>query len=319
MKPIQKIGKKGDFYTSSMVSDVFGSIMADVMADFIENEKLAPVICEIGAGDGRFASSVLQAIKQKNKLLYADLVYIIIEKSPYHKELLQKLPDEKVQLYDSFDKVLKDWPEFNGVIFSNELLDAMPVHVIENNGGKIAEVFISIDENGGLIEKTEVCENTAILEWMEKYGPRLSDGQRIEVPLVMTDWLNRVFNWLERGFVITIDYGYRKKEWEHPARMEGSLRGYYKHQLKHDPLYKPGNMDLTAHVHLEALIEIGNEAGLKTIGDIPQGDYLIKNGLWDYLQNVADSDPFSEAHKQNRAVRTLGSLNDFQVIVQQKE
>ncbi|UTW69911.1 SAM-dependent methyltransferase [Anaerobacillus sp. HL2] len=198
--------------------------------------------------------------------------------------------------------------DFEGIIFSNELIDALPIHVIEMQNSEIYEVFVTYDEKTErLIEEKKLCTNEDILLWLEKHGPILNEQQRIEIPLNMNKWIKEVDAFLKRGLLVTIDYGFTKEEWTMPQRKKGSLRGYYKHQLVNDPLLHPTEMDLTTHIHLDAYEAVLKEEGFVKVYD-ERNRFLLKIGLLKFLKENYDPNPFSQKSKQNRAIQTL--LND---------
>lgn len=325
MKNRQKIGKKGDFYTSSSVHPIFAKIFAKAFLQIFTEQNLPLQLCEIGGGTGEFAYDVLQEIKQLAPSTYKNLTYYLVEESPYHrkiqKERLQQ--HQQAKIMSSFNEMQEAIPSFSGIVYSNELLDAFPVHVVEKQNDHLYEAFVSIDENGQLCEQLDSCSNRKIEQWLFDFGPPLTNGQRIEVPLAMNEWLKSVANWLENAYVFTVDYGYTKADWTEPERKDGSLRGYYEHQLITNPLLHPGDMDLTTHIHLDALAEIGETLGLRTLYQLRQSEFLLQEGILTYLQDHYDADPFSETSRQNRAIRSFllneGLANSFTVTLQAKE
>ncbi|WP_084787788.1 class I SAM-dependent methyltransferase [Anaerobacillus alkalidiazotrophicus] len=312
MKDNKKLGREGDFYTSSGVHAVFGKAFAHFFLDIIQKEKLPAVICEFGGGDGRFAKAVLDEWQRIAPIGMLDLKYSIIETSPFHRQEQKKLLSDKVffKQFDSLETFRKSNPNiFEGIIFSNELLDAFPVHVIEKQNGNIYEVFVSVnEERKQLTEIKKLCTNDHVLLWIEKYGPKLKDGQRIEVPLYMNEWINDIYQFLSKGLLVTIDYGFTRDEWMLPQRKKGSLRGYSKHQLVDNPLLYPAEMDLTSHIHLDAFNDVAIEVGFDKIIDVRQNRFLLMIGMLKFSQENYDPNPFSEKSKQNRAIQTL--IND---------
>lgn len=312
MKNNKKLGPEGDFYTSSGVHAVFGKVFAHFFLDIIEKENLPAKICEFGGGDGRFAKAVLDEWEEMAPKGKENLSYSIIETSPYHREEQMKLLSNK-NGFTQFDSLIAyqeiEKGDFEGIVFSNELIDALPVHVIEMHNSEIYEVFVTYDkESKKLIEEKQLCTNENVLLWLEKYGPILKEQQRIEIPLNMNKWIKEINNFMKRGLLITIDYGFTKEEWTMPQRKKGSLRGYYKHQLVNDPLLHPTEMDLTTHIHLDAYEAVLKEEGFVKVYDERQNRFLLKIGLLKFLKENFDPNPFSEKSKQNRAIQTL--IND---------
>jgi SAM-dependent MidA family methyltransferase len=324
MREKEKIGRFGDFITSSNISDVFGQLFAKIFIQLVETENIPPLICEIGGGNGRFARAVLQEWQKRSPDTYDRLTYMMIETSPYHrtkqKETLHHL-SESIVWYERIEQFYQDVPRFSGIVFSNELFDAFPVHVIQKKENSLYEIFITSRE-GQLVETMVPLENEEIIAYLQERNISLVDGQRFEVPLMMKQFILEMGSLLQKGVLFTVDYGYTDEEWQLPARREGSLRGYYQHQLITNPLVFPGEMDLTTHIQWDALRMYGEEAGWKFVKLIRQDQFLLEAGILEYLMEHYDPNPFSEQSRQNRAIRTLlmdgGISTAFQVMIQQK-
>jgi SAM-dependent MidA family methyltransferase len=319
-KPQKKIGKQGDFYTSMSVHPIFSRTVSKALINIIIQEDLPRVLCEIGAGEGKFAEVFLNEWESSYKEPFC---YYTVEKSAYHRSLQSERLGDRVQYYNDVSQLMEQNPSFAGIIFSNELFDAFPVHVIQQNNNELYEVFVTVNDKGKLIECKERCENESILQWIEKYGFPLAHNQRIEVPLQMTAYIKMLASWMKRGMIVTIDYGYTNEEWRHPARKTGSLRGYYRHQMIDNPLLYVGEMDLTTHLYLDAIQKIGEEYGLDHIKTMSQTSFLLASGILNELEEHQDNDPFSETNRKNRAIRTLitqGELSSyFHVVLQGKK
>ncbi len=324
MKNEEKVGKKGDFITTSNISNVFGKLFASIFHKLITLEKVSPFICEIGGGTGRFAKAVLDELKNSFLDTYQKITYIMIETSPYHQGLQQELLPigEKVIQYRSIDEAKTNFPVFNGIFFSNELFDAFPVRVIEKQKDILYEVKIRLSKEEQLCEILVPLTEERIIHYLNSIKIELKNGQRFEVPLQMLSYLDELSSFLGNAVVFTVDYGYTNEEWMEPARRKGSLRGYYKHQLIDNPLEHPGEMDLTTHIHFDTLISASEKLGLELVKKLRQDEFLLAAGILTYLQENFDSNPFSEKSKQNRAIRSLimdgGMSSAFHVLIQQK-
>ncbi len=322
MKPKDKVGTKGDFITSSNVHNVYGKLFAKLLVTYFNESGIPPVIIEIGGGNGRFAKHLLEEIHCLDESLYGSMRYVMVETSPYHIKLQKSFIRDSapVRYYSSLEEVPTDLRK--GVLFSNELFDALPVHVIECSKGMLKEIFVVKEEVGKLSEKSSTLDNKDILAYIAKNNLSFSEGQRMEIPLAMMDYAKILGEWLLKGAIITVDYGYRFSELSSPDLREGSLRGYYQHELIKDPLGFPSEMDLTSHIHLDTLEECFNTLGFSHVGTMRQGEFLVAAGILDYLQDNQDTDPFSEKSKQNRAIRTLimdaGWSNSFHVLIHEK-
>lgn len=316
MKDKIKIGREGDFITSSNVSNIYGQAIAKWFLRQVKDNKLTPTICEIGAGTGRFAQAFIEEwYKQTSEML----TYYILEASPYHRKLQQELIPfgENIRQIESLTEITP----FEGLIFSNELFDAFPVHVIERHGEQVMEVMIKL-ENEQLVEKLVPLTNERIFTFLAESGLQLADGQRIEIPLQMEEMVAEIAQTIEKGMVLTVDYGYSNEEWQAPWRRAGSLRGYYQHQQINNILLHPGEMDITSHIHFDSLIRLGTRHGLQFMNKWRQDEFLMLTGIIEELQEHYDPNPFSEASKRNRAIRSLilpsGMSSAFHVVLQTK-
>jgi len=322
MKAKNKVGTKGDFITSSNVHNVYGKLFANLLVKYFNETDIPPVIIEVGGGNGRFAKHLLEEFKLLDARLYGRLTYVMVETSSYHIHLQKTIipVSEPVSYFTSLDDVPKALRK--GVLFSNELFDALPVHVIEYSNGALKEVFVTIGEDGNLTEKCIQLENEEIHAYISKHKLIFSEGQRMEVPLAMVDYAKMLGEWLLAGTIITVDYGYHFSELASQDLIEGSLRGYYQHQLIKNPLKYPAEMDLTSHIHLDTLEGCFEGLGFSHAGTMRQGEFLVAAGILDYLQDNQDPNPFSEKSKQNRAIRTLimdGSWsNSFHVLIHER-
>ncbi|MDE5412279.1 class I SAM-dependent methyltransferase [Alkalihalobacterium chitinilyticum] len=321
MKQKEKVGKKGDFITTSNVHSIFAKVFCSIFHEVITKNNLPFIICEIGGGTGRFAYDLLKEWNGKYPDTYEELSYFLIEESPYHRAMQKEILGEfnNVHYSSSIDQL--NISTFEGIVFSNELIDALPVHVIEKHNNVINEVFITVNELDELTEVRVPLENKEIQMWLDTYGPKLNNNQRIEIPLAMQQWIEKISQFVDKGAIFTVDYGYWNEEWQHPERRDGSLRGYYQHQMIGNPLLYPSDMDLTTHIQLDPFIKIGKEHGLETQLVATQDQFLLQAGILNYLQENYDPNPFSEISKQNRAIRSLitdGMSKAFHVILQTK-
>ncbi|MDZ5471012.1 SAM-dependent methyltransferase (plasmid) [Bacillus sp. 31A1R] len=316
MRDEPKIGREGDFITTSNISDMYGRMHAKWFASIQKELSLPPVVCEIGAGTGRFAKAFIDEWKEVSK---EELHYYIIEQSPYHQNKQREMItfNESIKQVKNLDQI----NPFSGLIFSNELFDAFPVHVVERRNHQLMEVMVTFNGEE-LIETFVPLENEKIKTFLINSKMDIKNNQRIEIPLAMDDMLSQIAKILHKGLVLTIDYGYSNEEWMEPSHRKGSLRGYYKHQLIDNVLVHPGEMDITSHVHFDSLIDIGQNWGLDFIKQLRQDEYLISLGILEELQNHFDPNPFSETSRRNRAIRSLitpgGISSFFQVILQEK-
>ena len=316
MKDGEKVGRSGDFITTSNLADIFGGTLARWFSNLVKNDSIAPQICEIGAGNGRFAKAFLQEWYANEN---PELTYFIVESSPYHLKVQNNLLHGKSQVVQLEN--LDGLRNFKGLIFSNELFDALPVHVIKKQHGHLFEIMITMEDDK-LIEKTVPLDNDQIIRFLKEYQIQIAEGYRMEIPLQMEKMFSRIEQVLSEGMIISVDYGYSHEEWQEPVRKDGSLRGYYKHKLMNNVLVHPGEMDITSHIHWDVLKKLGEKLGLQNIGNYRQDEFLLSIGILDRLESHHDPNPFSEVNKRNREIRSLlmpnGISTSFQVLVQEK-
>lgn len=321
-----KVGKSGDFYTSASVHPVFGETLADAAAEMWRAGGLlpAPVLVEIGGGTGALCRHILDRLQMAEPDLYRSLTVMLIEASPYHR----RLQEEALQAHD----VPKLWfaslaeaaerQRIDGVILSNEWLDAFPVHVVERSGAGWREIWVTEKGDGFAELRGEVTPRLA--EYLQALKRDVPNGMRLEVNLELEQAATDVSRLLNRGYVVTIDYGDTEEELYHPSRKNGTLMCYYRHQAHEDPFAHPGEEDITAHVNFSAWKRYGERQGLREVAYMRQDKFLMNCGLLQKAVAHNDRDPFTSiAMKRNRAILQLidpaGLGGRFRVMVQAKE
>ena len=318
MSPVPKVGKDGDFYTSAHTGKAFGTTLGKWAAGLCARLGLKPNITEIGGGTGKLAYDVLSAVRDHSPELFEDFSYTIIEVSPYHQELQRETLIEFPGV--RFEQSLDFLRDFEGLILANELYDAFPVHIVERKAGILHEAFIG-EREGRLHERLLPLTDREIAGFLEKHRIRLPEGFRIEVPLAMAGYAEELARRIKKGAAVTLDYGYTAEEWLEPEHRRGSLRGYREHRMVEDALKHPGKMDLTSHIRFDVLANAGRSGGMMPAGLFRQDEFLLKAGILGELSDH-DGDPFSEAARKNRSVRSLimpgGISAHFHALVQTK-
>lgn len=311
----EKIGKEGDYYTSSNLTSAFGEILGKQIEEMwrIIGEKDFTVV-EMGAGLGLLSGDVLSFLK-KNHEMYRDLNYCIIEKSPtFRNEQKKRLESEKVSWYDSITEL----SGMTGCIFSNELPDAFPVHVVEM-GNELMEVFVDYGNENGFKEvlRPASCD---LRNYLKELKINLSFGYRTELNLDAIKWMQEIGSTLRKGFVITIDYGYPSDELYQEYRNRGTLMCYYKHSVNETPYENIGEQDMTTHVNFSALDHWGEKNGLDLCGLTDQAHFLMGLGIDEYLKNLQENDP-ANYYRKMLPVKTLlmGMGETFKILIQKKD
>ncbi|HHG74423.1 MAG TPA: methyltransferase [Persephonella sp.] len=319
--PEEKIGGYGDFYTASELDRAFGELLGKQFAEIYtkigeENFK----IVEIGAGKGYLAFDILKFLQENYPEVFKNTTYTIIEKSPYHiktqKELLSVFENvEWVQDIIDFDD-----ESITGVVFSNELFDSFPVHLIRKIKGKIYEVFIKVDEENN-VQETLKEASEEILRYMEQLKINIPEGMQTEINLDAVDYIQKIGKKLKKGFVITIDYGYPSAELYKPYRMRGTLMCYYRHRYSENFYENVGMQDITSHVNFSALKYYGMIAGLDFTGFTDQAHFLTNLGLMEIFEKLQEKNDYESFERLNR-LKTLvlpkGMGEKFKVLVQHK-
>lgn len=328
-----KIGKNSDFYTSTSVNSIFGRIIAksfiELFAEIGNNNRDGIFLLEVGGGDGRLAADILDEYRNNNQEIYHNLTYYMLEISPYHRlaqaERLQEHL-EHVQWVSGFSELPKG---FQGIIFSNELLDAFPVHRVVHKHGELKELYVAYDEETQSFQEiSDELSNPRLGAYFLEQGITLKEGQLAEVNLAAIDWLNSAAVALDKGYILTIDYGYPASELYASHRHLGTLMCYHQHLANDNPYQNIGDQDITAHVNFSILEDVGRKLSLEKVWFTTQSTFLINNGILNYLEDIALSDPAttdfinSQAFKLNRAIRQLINPSEmgetFKVLLQQK-
>ncbi|MHB8156060.1 MAG: class I SAM-dependent methyltransferase [Desulfocucumaceae bacterium] len=307
----EKIGAGGDFYTSPDVSPLFGMALADQLKEMwrVAGRPEKWTLLEMGAGKGNLAGVILQHLAEKYPEFHRALNYLIIEKSPSMKGLQEKTlfgtvkPGHGIGWLGGLEELSPG--SLCGCVFSNELLDAFPVHRVTNVSGALKEIYVSF-ERGGLKESVGTLSLQELQGYVDQFNIELEEGQSIEINLALRDWLRGVARAMKRGFVMTIDYGDTASRLYSDGRQGGTIRSYSRHRLVDDLYSEPGRQDITANVNFTALIKWGEEEGLPEAGYVSQANFLMNMGILDYLKPPAPGEGFDPEYSKNMlAVKKL--------------
>ncbi len=308
----EKIGKGGDFYTSPNLSSAFGEMIGRQLEEMwhILGEKEFTVV-EMGAGTGLLSSDVYGYLK-KNRELFQGLDYCIVEKSPAMREKQKKLLGDNIKWYDS----IKEIEGINGCIFSNELVDAFPVHQVVMEK-ELMEVFVGYDN--GFFE-TLVLASDELKDYFSILGVILPEGYRTEINLDAIKWIENIGSSLKKGFVITIDYGYPSYELYQEYRNRGTIMCYYEHMANEKPYEHIGKQDLTSHVNFSALAHWGNKNGLEMCGFTDQAHFLLGLGIEEYLKKLQENESGNYLKKMLQVKTLLFEMGEtFKILIQGKK
>ncbi len=315
------IGRRGDYFTSVSVGRLFGQLLAAQFAEIWEKLERPHdfVLVEQGAHHGQFAGDVLKALRERNPACFSALRYRMVEPFPILRAR------QEAALRDFAEKVewsasVEEMTPFCGVHFSNELLDALPVHLVVAEHGKWRERFVETVglegrapsrpriRNGDDTEVVPPARGFAFIDRpiaderlparLGKIPPPPNERYETEINLAALDWIGALAPKLRRGVILMADYGWTRAEFYAPHRLSGTLQTRAGHRLLASPLEAVGTSDLTAHVEWTSLAERAEEAGLTLAGFTDQHHFLT--GL---LAN--DPDLAAASTKQSRALQTL--------------
>lgn len=319
-----RIGKQGDFFTSSSVHALFGRLIARQLAQFWQLTGAgAFTLVEQGAGDGYLALDILDTLAEEFPQFYAQLTYRIVEVSANHRQnqqqrLTSHLKAAKVD-WCSFEQLTP----FRGVFISNELVDAFPLHLVTRQDGELREIMVNVEE-GQLIEQLSETSDARLEEYFLLCDTPLVEGNRTEVSLAAMDWMTQVGKLIEQGAILTIDYGYPAAELLAPWRRNGTLLCYHRHQSNENPYQHIGRQDITAHVNFTLLETLGEKVGLQTHYFGEQYRFLLGLGFIEELlrlQRLETNRQKAQALRmtlKNLILPDGGMGESFKVLIQGK-
>jgi SAM-dependent MidA family methyltransferase len=308
-----KIGMKGDYYTSPTLSPAFGAMLGKQLEEMWQNLGEVPfTIVEYGAGTGKLCHDILGYLKQNPKM-YEELRYCIIEKSEAMKEKEKKILPEKVSWYNSID----DIPDLVGCVLSNELVDNFSVHRVVMEEA-LMEVFVGYED--GFVEILKPA-GKELLDYFSELKVDLPKGFQTEINLQAKEWMKEIASALKKGYVLTIDYGYSSFELYNEFRRKGTLSCYSRHLVSNQPFKNIGEQDITTPVNFSALCLWGFQNGLEYCGYTDQAHFLLALGLCDYFKSRRGPDWDCDEYKKQLFV-THALIEDmgirFKVLIQQK-
>src|SRR6185503_367533 len=302
---LERWGREGDYRTSPERSELFAATFARYFAKLYDELQRPSewTIVEAGAGRGDFAAGVRRTLQEQFPGVFEATRYVSIETN----EALVKLPPVKA-----------------GIFFSNELLDAFPVHRLIQTENGLAELYVALDANEKFIWSNGELSSAALEEFCLEYAIELETGQIIEINLAIDNWLSSVVPKLESGYVITVDYGAESCDLHDVAlRPQGTLRGFSRHGFIEDVLSQPGDYDITASVNWSQVKRACARLGLTTVEFAQQDRFLLKAGLLDQLtremsRSTSEADKLALSAGAREMILPGGMGSSFQVLVQKR-
>ena len=304
-----KFHTAGDFTTAPELSPLFGQTLAAQIQQILQQCDQAEVL-EFGAGSGALAEAVLVTLQSLN---IENLRYSILEISPS----LRARQQERLAAFGDQVRWLDELPtEFVGCVIANEVLDAMPVHLVQRGAqDEIIEIGVGLnqDQQAQLPSPFVFVGRPAQGELLAAAQQRLPAiaGYRTEINLQAEGWIRAMGGWLKQGAALLIDYGFPQREYYHPQRDMGTLMCHFRHFAHDESLILAGLQDITAHVDFTAIADAALEAKLDVLGYVSQAHFLMSCGMTQHLERLQqqlDLNQASHLHGWTQQVSAVQKL-----------
>jgi len=283
MAGARKLGRDGDFVTAPEISDFFGRTLAAQVRQVLD--ACGDEVLEVGAGSGALAATLLAELESLGALPSR---YLILELSPdlrarSRDALAARVPHlvERVAWLNQLP------PRFAGCVIGNEVLDAMPVHVVSREGDALCEQGVRVEGEGFAWEARP--PGRALAETVDASFLPMA-GYTTEIQLAARAFVTSIARMLEQGAAIFIDYGFPRHEYYHPQRSRGTLMCHYRHHAHDDPFFLPGLQDITSHIDFTAMARAAAEGGAAVLGYASQAQFLINCGVAELLERPPADD-----------------------------
>lgn len=305
-----KLGEAGDFITAPELSALFGRTLARQVQQVMAHS--APHILELGAGSGKLALDMLAELERLGALPES---YSILEVSADLRQRQQALLQTHLPHLVARVVWLDALPErYSGAVVANEVLDALPVHLVHSRDSSLAERGVVVQGDGFAWAERDIAD-AALRAAAQKIA--VPDDYLLEICTAAHGLIHSLANRMQCGALLFIDYGFGAREFYHPQRNKGTLMCHYRHHAHDDPFYLPGLQDITAHVDFTAIAEAGIDAGLSLLGYTNQAFFLINGGITELLAQVPPDDlkaylPLSAQMQKLTSPAEMGDL--FKVI-----
>jgi len=316
-------GRAGDYRTAPETSPLFAAIFATYFSRLFTELKRPPAltIFESGAGSGHFARGILESLRRDFPEVFAVTNYVIDEISPDARDRAAE------RLTEFADRIcFRRLDEIGttsgvGLVFSNELIDAFPVHRVILRGGTLRELYVEVDD--GRFVWIDGALEEAVSEYCRRIDLYLREGQVAEINMAAEHFIARSARLFDRGYLITVDYGATRDELlASPDRFAGTLRAFRRHQMMVNPLADPGQQDLTTTIDWTQVMEAGRRAGFRTLSLDRLDQFLLREGSR-LIERIANSTAdTAEGLRLLTSARELvlptGLAASFQVCIQER-
>jgi SAM-dependent MidA family methyltransferase len=316
-----RIGWSGDFYTSTDVHPILGRALA-MQARQIDRLLGSPdplTVVEMGPGKGLLAKHFLSVCQHDSGSFPHRLRYVLVERSPSMREWqrrhLSSFENQPNLLTwaDSLDELGPG--SVTGLVLSNELIDAFPVHRIQLRNEQIEELCVDY-RDGRFVECVRPLSSDRLAHRVRDIRASWPEGYRTEINLQALDWMKHVGRCLQRGVVLTIDYGHTAQDLYRPDRKNGTFLCYFRHTAHDDPYVRVGEQDMTAHVDFSSLAAAGEAHGLSVTGFTNQMSFLMGLGVEQMIESLEPESP--AFHAARHLLKPNGMGSTFKVLIQHK-
>ena len=312
------VGAHADYFTSPAAHPAFGALISIYLLRMWEalGRPSAFYAVEMGAGDGLLAREVVEFAQRLTRPFGDALHYVALDRSTRHAT--------RYAPSGAYQRIVAAGSPVAGIVgcfLSNELVDSFPVHRFKTVEGEAKEVYLLLEDER-FVEALGDPSTPELARRLEGLSPSLPEGYRGEVNLGIGPWMAGVAGSLDRGFVLTVDYGYAEAEMNSPHGDGGSVQSYYRHTQTASPYQRVGVQDITAHVDFSSVVREGEAVGLRPWGLTTQAQYLRGLGLDRWLGRLrVEGLPQRERESNAMAMRDLvrpDGLGGFKVLVQEK-
>ena len=316
------IGREGgDFFTVPSLSPILAKCLVRQLAEIDERLGHPPVfhLVEMGPGDGTLLRDLLQECREQQASLLPRLACTLVERSPVFRrrqqDTLAARQEQGVAIRWVDD--LQSIPDgsLTGTLLSNELVDAFPVHRVRMEEGGLRELYVTSRDHA-LQERWSEPSTSELASFLSDLDVELPVGFTTEINLEAVSWIKQVARVLDRGVLITIDYGHTSRDYFASERKNGTLMGYYRHTVTTDPFTRVGEQDLTAHVNFSSLARTGEQVGLTTTGFTNLQHFLMSLGIEELVEGCDQESAVVQAAAQ--LLRPHGMGTTFKVLMQHK-
>ncbi len=287
-----KFGGAGDFVTAPEISPLFSRTLARQVMQVNEQIKAAQIL-EFGAGSAKLALDLLLELESQNALPEK---YFILEVSAELRQRQQALfSDQAANLLHLIEWLERLPDTFHGAMLANEVLDAMPVHLVEWQNNELFERGVTW-QNDQFAWQQRPIQNAQLHAVANELSAQINPDNDpeihyvSEINLAARHFMRSLADTLQQGAVILIDYGFGSGEYYHAQRNQGTLMCHYRHHAHDDPFYLPGLQDITSHVDFTALVDATEDSELAFLGYTNQAHFLINCGITEILAQTPAED-----------------------------